>query len=337
MIVAEKLKKGDTIGIVSPSSCLGGLVQRRFYQGVRKLEDLGFHVIVAPHALDVTGYTAGSAKERAGDIMAFFKNPKVKAIICSIGGFHSNELLKELDFDVIRENPKIFVGYSDATVLHFAFYTQCGLVTYYGPSVMNQLADLTDINDYSMEYFQKALMQEEAIGEVQPSEFWSDELLDWFGEEDLHRKRKVFTNYGYEWLKPGKAESTVMGGCIESMLHLRGTKYWPDFNKKIFLWEIAERSEDITKGKEVSIIDSYLTDLELSGVFSQISGMVIGRPYGYTEEETEELKKIILRKTEEYSFPILFNVNVGHADPIMTLPLGGKVKLDSERNLFYCE
>ena len=125
MVIAEKLKKGDTIGIVSPSSCLGGLVQRRFYQGVKRLEELGFRVLIGEHALDVTGYTAGNAKERASDLMAFFKNPEVKAIICTIGGFHSNELLKELDFDVIRENPKIFLGYSDATVLHFALHTQC--------------------------------------------------------------------------------------------------------------------------------------------------------------------------------------------------------------------
>jgi len=336
MKIPEKLKIGDTIGIVSPSSCLGGLVQRRFYQGIKKLEELGFRVLVGEHALDVTGYTAGSAKERASDIMDFFRNPEVNAIICSIGGFHSNELLKELDFDVIKENPKIFLGYSDATVLHFAFHTQCDLVTYYGPSVMNQLADNTAINDYSMEYFKKALMQEGEIGEVEPAAIWSDELLNWFGDEDLHKEQKQNENTGYEWLKPGKAEGAILGGCIESMLHLRGTKYWPSFEKKIFFWEIAERSEDISRGKEVSIIDSYLTDLELSGVFSQINGMVIGRPYGYTEEETEQLKKVILRKTEDYSFPILFNVNIGHADPIITVPLGAEVKLDSEKNLFYC-
>jgi len=336
MIEAKKLKRGDTIGIVSPSSCLGGLVQRRFYQGVKKLEELGLTVVVGKHALDVTGYTAGSARERAEDIMDFFRDPKIKGIFCAIGGFHSNELLKFLDFDVIRENPKIFLGYSDATVLHFALHTQCNLVTYYGPSVMNQFADMTKVNEYSMDYFKRALMQEREIGQIEPSEFWSDELLDWFGNEDLTAERVQNFNAGYEWLKPGKAEGDILGGCIESMLHLRGTKYWPDFTDKIFLCEIAERSEDISRGKEVSVIDSYLTDLELSGVFEQTCGMVIGRPYGYTEEEMEQLKEVILRKTADHSFPILFNVNVGHVDPIMTVPLGKSVKLDSAENLFYC-
>ena len=337
MIEPSKLKQGDKIGIVSPSSCLGGLVERRFYQGVKQLEKLGLKVIIGKHALDVTGYTAGSAEDRAEDIMDFFADPEIKGIFCSIGGFHSNELLKYLDFHVIRENPKVFLGYSDATVLHFALHTQCNLVTYYGPSVMNQFADMTAVNKYSMEYFKKALMQEDEIGMIKPSEFWSDELLDWFENEDLIEERVKNLNSGYEWLKDGNAEGEILGGCIESMLHLRGTKFWPNFKDKIFLWEIAERSEDISRGKEVSVIDSYLTDLELNGVFEEVCGMVIGRPYGYTEEEVDELKKIILRKTEEYSFPILFNVNVGHVDPIATIPLGKRVRLDSNENLFYCE
>jgi muramoyltetrapeptide carboxypeptidase len=334
LIKPRKLEKGDTIGLISPSSPLAGLIPHRTEKAIKMLQELGFKVKIGMNALKVTGYTAGSPKERAEDINSFFKDKEVKAIISFIGGNHSNQVLNYLDFQLIKKNPKIFVGYSDVTVLHFAFYTQCNLVTFYGPAALTQFAENPRILSYTEEYFKKALMETKPIGKIKPSSYWTDEVLDWFKKEDLKRPRRMKKNKGWQWLRKGRAEGSILGGCITSMMHLRGTKYWPDFSNSIFFWEIPESDCDFKKGRKVEIIDSCLTDLELSGVFQKIKGMIIGRFFGYSEEEKKEMIKIIKQRTANYKFPILLDVDIGHTDPMITIPLGVKAEIDSSKNLF---
>lgn len=335
LIKPKYLQKGDTIGVVSPSAPLAGLVPHRVKKGIRMLEKLNFKVKLGKHALKVTGYTAGSSKERARDINNFFKDKNIKAIFSFTGGNHSNQILKYLDFDLIKKNPKIFLGYSDVTVLQFAFYTQANLVSFYGPAVLIQFAENPEIFSYTKEYFGKTLMSSEPIGQIKASLKWTDEILDFFKKEDLKRPRKMEKNKGWQWLKRGKSEGPILGGCITSMMHLRGTKYWPDFSGCILFWEIPESDGDFTKGKSPENIDACLVDLELSGLFDQIKGMIIGRPFGYTKEQLELLRRIICERIKGYHFPVLFGVDIGHTDPMITVPLGIKVKLDSAKNFFY--
>lgn len=334
LIKPPKLKIGDTVGLISPSAPLAGLVPHRTQKAIKGLKEMGFKVKVGKSALKVTKYTAGSPRERAEDINSFFKDKEIKAIICFIGGNHSNQILKYIDFDLVKKNPKIFLGYSDATVLHFAFYTQSNLVTFYGPAALTQFAESPRILPYTEEYFKKALMETKPVGKIIPSSYWTDEVLDWFKKEDLKRQKKMKKNRGWQWLKQGKAKGHILGGCITSMMHLRGTKFWPDFKNSIFFWEIPESDCDFTKGEKIENIDSYLTDLELSGVFEKIKGMIIGRPFGYSRKELNLLAKIIKEKFKKYNFPILFNVDIGHTDPMITIPLGVKVRIDSSKNLF---
>ncbi len=334
LIKPPKLEIGDTIGLISPSAPLAGLVPHRAHKAIKTLESIGFKVKVGKNALKVAGYTAGYAKERAEDINSFFKDKEVKAIICFMGGNHSNQLLQYIDFDLVKKNPKIFVGYSDATVLHFAFYTQSNLVTFYGPAALTQFAENPRILKYTEEYFKKAVMDNKLVGKITPSSYWTDEILDWFEKADLKRPRKMRKNKGWKWLKKGKAEGPILGGCITSMMHLRGTKYWPDFKGSIFFWEIPESDCDFTKGEKIENVDSYLTDLELSGVFKNIKAMIVGRFFGYSEKERKQLVEIIKRRTAKYRFPVLMNVDIGHTDPIITVPLGMKCRIDSYQNLF---
>ena len=333
MIKPKVLKKGDTIGLVSPSSALAGLLPHKFEMGIKALENMGFKVKVGKNALKTTGYTAGTAEERAEDLNDMFKDPEVSAIMAMIGGFHANQIIDLLDYEMIAKNPKIFIGFSDITVLHFALNTQSSLVTFYGPALLTQFGGAFGVENYVTEYLQKALMSSDAIGKVEPSKEWTDEFLDWFAKKDLERPKIKKSNKGFIWLKNGKCEGELIGGCITSMLHLRGTKYWPNFKNKIFFWELAE-SSNMAKGEPIARIDAHLTDLRLSGVFDQISGMMVGRPYGYSDEEFEKLKNVILSNTKGHNFPILYNIDIGHTDPIMTIPLGVKAKLDSDKNEF---
>lgn len=334
LLKSKSLKIGDTIGLVSPSAPLAGLVPHRTQRGIRMLQELGFKTKIGKHALKITDHTAGNAKERAEDINTFFRDKEVKAIFSFTGGNHSNQVLKYLDFNLIKKNPKIFLGYSDATVLHFALYTEANLVTFYGPAVLTQFAENPKVLPYTETYFKKALMKTQRIGKIQPSSQWTDEILDWFKKEDLKRPRKMKRNKRWQWLKSGKAEGQILGGCITSMMHLRGTTYWPNFSNSILFWETPESGDDFTRGEKVENIDSYLANLELSGVFEDIKGMIVGRFFGYFEHEQREVVKIIKERTSDYKFPILLNVDIGHSDPMVTVPLGVKTKIDSSKNLF---
>ena len=334
MIKAERLHQGDTIGIISPSSALAGLVPHRLNAAVTNLENMGFKVKIGKNATKVTEYTAGSVEERVEDIHAMFADDEVRAIVCAIGGFHANQIIDKLDYQLIATHPKIFVGFSDISVLHFALYTQSNLVTFYGPTAIPQFGSVFGVDPYTETGFLKAVTQAESIGEVLPSEQWTEEMLDWFSKKDLERPQEMQPNSGYKWLYEGVAEGDLVGGCITSILHLRGTKYWPDFQGKIFFWEIPESSADFTKGEPLSRVDAHLTDLALSGVFDEIAGMVIGRPRGYSESETEKLHDVIRKYVGSRRYPVLFNVNIGHTDPITTLPLGVRARLDSSAKSF---
>lgn len=327
------LQKGDTIGLVSPSSGLAGLVPHRVEQAKQMLEELGFRVKVGQHTLETEGYVSSAPEKRASDLHDMFQDTEVKGIISMIGGNHSNHLLPLLDYDLIRSNPKVFMGFSDITVLHLALHSQAGLVTFYGPAVLGQFGENPKMLEYTQEYLKKALMNTSPIGEVHASKKWTEEVLNWFEKKDLERPRILKPNPGYTWLREGAASGPILGGCISSMMHLTGSKYWPDFTGKILLLETPE-GVDFAKGQEVSEIDAYLMDLKLNGTFDKISGIVFGRPFGHTIEQEKQLRKVILQHTEGFNFPILYGVDIGHTDPMITIPLGVKVSLNSNKSYF---
>ena len=333
MIKPPKLTKGDMIAIISPSAGLAGLFPHRLENAKIALEKLGFKIKIFPRTKTVLDWSSGLPKERAEDLHDAFLNKNVKAIICSIGGLVSNQLLPFINFNIIKKNPKIFCGYSDITILHYAFFTQIQLVTFYGPAALTQFGEYPKPLDYTLKYFLKALATSKPVGKIIPSLKWTDEVLDWSKKDDLKRPRQLKENKGFEWLKEGSAKGQIIGGCLPSILQLKGTKYWINHKNKIFFIEIPE-GQDFMKAYSLEYVDSNLTDLELSGIFEQINGLVVGRPYRYTLQEEEKFKKIILRHTEAYSFPILYSIDIGHSDPMITIPLGTEVKLDSNSNSF---
>ena len=137
---------------------------------------------------------------------------------------------------------------------------------------------------------------------------------------------------GYEWWKEGTVHGNILGGCVPSINHLTGTEYWNDFDGKIMFIDIPEGNP----GEKFSLanLDSFLADLDNLGIFKNIKGLIIGRPYFYEEEDNKKLKNIIEYYTKDYNYPILFNANIGHASPIITIPLGAEVFLDSQKNIF---
>lgn len=326
------LEKGDTIGIIAPSSGLAAIFPHRIDNAVKFLESEGYKVKIFPCVKKIKGWESASPKERAKEIMDAFTDNEVKAIICSIGGNVLNKTLKFLDFEKIKENPKILSGYSDISVLHYALNKKCNFVTFYGPCAMTQFGEFPKPLEYTINYFNKAVV-EGKIGEVKPSKEWTDEVLDWGRKLDLERPRKLNKNKGFEWLREGKAEGQIIGGCLPSISHLLGTEYWPSHKDKIMFIEIPE-GQDFSKGEPLAEVDAKLADLELHGIFEEIKGLIVGRPFRYSEEETNEFKRIILDNTKDYDFPILYGVDIGHTDPQITIPLGTKVSINSKISTF---
>lgn len=334
LTIPNRLKKGDTLGIISPSAGLAPFAMHRINNAVKYFKDMGYKVIIGKHALKNDGYVSASINERVEDIHSMFSNSQIRAIICTIGGNNSNQLLPFIDFNLIKNNPKIFIGYSDISILHFAIQSQSSLATYYGPCVMTQFGEYPKPLPYTIKFFNKLLCSNSSknISVVQ-SKFWTDETPNWFEKKDLLAPRKQVKNIGYEWLRNGKSSGTAWGGTIPSINYLLGTKYWVKPKKSIFFLDIPE-GKDINSGLGLSEVDAYLTNLDNAGVFDEIKGIIVGRPYKYTLEECNKLKEIILRITNKYDFPILYNANIGHVDPIITLRYGQKIEIDSNKNYF---
>lgn len=333
--IPAPLKRGDVIGLISPSSGPHPLAIHRIKQAEETLASLGYRTKIATHALQNNGYVSGSIDDRVADLHSLFVDRSVKAIMCTIGGNNVNHLLRHLDYSLIRKNPKIFVGYSDITVLHYALNSQAGLATYYGPCAMTQFGEFPKILDYTLKHFiyetSEKNLKNRGYDIVAASE-WTDEFCDWFKQKDRQRPRKMKKNEGYEWLRMGVGTGPALGGAILSINHLAGTKYWINPKGAIFFLDILQEGGLLNE----SAVDALLADLYNIGVFDSLSGLIIGRPAGYTPDEINRLKELILIYTarSKKKYPILYNASMGHTDPIITIRYGRTIHLDGSKNEF---
>jgi muramoyltetrapeptide carboxypeptidase len=316
------LRAGDTIGVIAPSWGGPAAVPHRVENGVRFLESLGYRVVLGAHAMGERGYVSGTPEERAADVNGFFADPGVHAIVAAIGGDHSCHLLPLLDFELIRRNPKILVGFSDVTVLNLAIHARTGLVTFNGPALMTDFGEYPEPPAYTVENFLRVVARAKPAGALAPAAAWTEEFLDWREKLDLTRARALTPSPGWSWLKPGRGVGRLVGGCIESMEHLRGTPYWPEMDGAIWFFETSEAAP------LPAYVDAVLQDYENMDVLGRLNGMVVGRPMRYTDEQKAQLREVVLERTRRYGFPIVADVDFGHTSPQLTLPIGCRAELD---------
>jgi muramoyltetrapeptide carboxypeptidase LdcA involved in peptidoglycan recycling len=325
---APALRPGDTIGIVSPSWSGGEAFVPRARRGIATLKRLGYRVKVAPHAINNAGHVSDTARNRADDLHAMFADPEVKAILATIGGDHSCHLLPLIDWDLIRRNPKVFMGFSDITVLNLAIWSQTGLITFNGPCLLTDWAEFPEMPAFSRTQALNAISRTEPMGDLSPAPWWTEEFLDWSTGADISRPRLRESSTGWTWLREGRAERPLLGGCLESLQHLRCTRYWPDFTGAILFLETSEERptpEDV---------DGMLMDYENMGVFDVIHGLVFARPYGCAVDDVARLHDVIRERTEPCGFPVITDTDTGHTTPLQTLPIGCAALLDSSANRF---
>lgn len=303
IIKPPKLKNGDVVGVISPSTPV--FSKKDLTRGMKVLESLGFKPKLGPKALEVTGnYKAGTRKDRLHDLNAMFLDDEVRGIFCTGGGYISIQLLPDMDWSMIEKNPKIFVGYSDITTLLNTITEKTGLITFHGPTV-ETLNSETKSAKFTLQSLKDSLMKGE---------------------------KSRLANYT-EWkvLKAGKAEGNLVGGNLDVTSSLLGTPYEPKWDGKILFWEEV--------GETIEGIDNMLWRLRVAKVFKKIEGMIVGKITNMQsiEDETEGwsnlenppvLEDIILEATEGFNFPIIYGADFGHDVPSLTLPIGAKAFMD---------
>lgn len=328
----SRLKKGDTVAIVS---LCGGILGEDW--AIHKLniakerleKDFGLKVLVMPNALKGVDFLYNHPELRAKDLMDAFENKEVKAIFNAIGGCDSIRLLPYINFETIKNNPKIFTGFSDATTIHFML-NKAGVCSYYGASVMNNFAEYVKINDYTKNAIINTLFKPKSNQEILSSPVCSYKKdTVWWKPENINVQRKFYKDeHGYELLQgSGVVSGKLIGGCIDVFENLLGTKIWPKpahFKNKILCLETS--NEDMP----VEVLEAILRNLTAQGIFDVISGILVGKPASEEvyEKYKNAYKKIIGVEAKRPNLPIMYNVNFGHAEPIGIIPFGIKCQID---------
>lgn len=334
LIKPKRLQPGDCVATVSPSWGGAGepALNWRYEQGVKRLVDIfQLEVVAMPNSLKGEDYLYKNPQARAEDLMSAFKNEHIKGIIANIGGEDSIRLLPYIDFNIIRENPKIFMGYSDVTISHL-FCHKAGVSSFYGPAILTDFAENVEMDPYTIETVNRTLFSNEMIGEVQPAIEWTSEHLEWIEENKSHR-RTMKKNLGYEILQgSGIARGHLIGGCIEVLEFAKGTEIWPEkkhWQNSILFFETSEEKT------EPDYMKYWLRNYATQGILENVNGIIFGKPYGecYYEEYKEEIKKVMYEFGLD-DLPILYNLNFGHTEPKFILPYGAKAEINCDKNTF---
>lgn len=325
-ITPEKLKLGDTIGIVCPSAGINIKARHRIENAKNYLESVGFKVKLGKAIfVEDKEYTSGTVEERVNDLHNMFSDPDVRAVLCGTGGNHSNQLLKYLDYELIRNNPKMFIGYSDITVMHYALYTQADLITYYGPCAATQFGENPEILNYSKDSFWNECILPTHARVIDPSKEWTEEFLDWFEQKDVTRPRFLQKNNGYKLIRHGQATATITPTCVMSVNRLAGTKYWIDPSDKVMILDVLLSPGELDFG----LLDAYLTDLSNIGVFDNLKGLLISRLAGFSPKDEAHFYERLDELTRDTPYPIIANFDIGHTDPINTVRYDQTISIDT--------
>lgn len=295
-----RLKNGDVIGIISPASSPSDQV--RLENGIRYLEKLGYRIKVGKNVGKSNGYLAGTDQERADDITTMFKDKNVKAIFCLRGGYGASRILDKFDYKVVKNNPKIFVGYSEITALQIAFLVKAGLVTFAGPMVATEFGN--DLSKYTEEYFWRIITSKKKIG------------------------RLAYPDNGrLPGISKGSSSGRIIGGNLSVFSALIGTEYFPDVKGRILL--IEEVNEPPYK------LDRLLNQLRLIKVFKYINGIILGRFVDCFEHDSEKrtltLGEVMEHYLKDLKIPVIYTFPHGHVKDIITVPFGINIKLNATK------
>ena len=299
MIKPFALSPGATLGIIAPASPAYDPLEVE--HGRKILEELGFRIVLAPNSLRKNRYLAGTDAERLSDLIHMFLNPTIDGLLCLRGGYGCMRLLSQIDYRIIRNNPKILVGYSDITALQLAIWKHAGLVTFSGPMLVSDFG--RQAGEYTLKHFDKALTSPFALGTIPPAPGARCEVL-----------------------RPGRASGRLLGGNLTLIAATLGTPYEVDTRGSIlFLEDVDEQPYRVER---------MLQQLRLAGKFRFVEGIVFGEFTGCeAKEDTNSfsLQEVIREAIKDTAVPCYYGLAAGHGLNKATLPLGVKTEIDAAR------
>lgn len=320
-MIPAKLQTGDTIAVFSPSSPATATVVSRYQRGKEYLEGKGYRILEGSLTGKRDFYRSGTIRERAEELNQLIRNPQVKCIMAAIGGMNSNSLLPYLDYESLRENPKIIVGYSDVTALLLGIYAQTGLTTYYGPAMVASFGEFPPFVDETYRYFADIVAEGCTFPHVLPTpKQWTDEFLDWKTQDRAKKgqENQLITLHG------GTVEGRLIGGNLNTMQGIWGTNYFPQITKGTILM-----IEDSLK--DAATVERSFSLLKCSGIFDRIGGLILGKHEKFDDLGTGRKPYEILQEVMgEVDFPVLAEFDCCHTHPMLTIPIGAKIRLDAD-------
>lgn len=337
MIKPKKLQKGDTIAIVALSWGGHEYFPHIVKQGIKRLEhEFGFKVKKG-NTLNLTNKELyENPKKRADDLHEQFLDKNVKGIIAIIGGNESVRVLPYLDMNLIKNNFKFFMGYSDIATFN-TYFNIHGLVTFNGQTVMAGFAESKQLEEDFVEHINKFFFEDNNNFEYKKFKRYTNKYLDWRDPENLKLENTNYikNNDNWHFISGNKiVEGELFGGCIEVLEFMKGTQFWPkeDFWKnKILFFETSEEKP------KVSNVEYWLRNYGMQGILNKVNGIVFGRARDYSENEKKELENVILKILKEFKLEnlnVITNVDFGHTDPQIILPLGIKAEINPQKKTF---
>lgn len=314
------LKKGDSIGVFSPSSAITKTSPNRTKRAIEYLEDKGFKVVKGSLTGKSDYYRSGSIKERIEELNSLIRNPNVRCIMSTIGGMNSNSLLPYIDYEAFKKDPKIIIGYSDVTAILLGIYAKTGISTYYGPVLVASFGELEPYVSETYKYFKNILMDEiQYPYEVKMPKLWTDEYINW----ETQDRSKAPVDNSLITVNDGVCEGRLIGGNLNTMMGIWGTEYMPEIKKGDILF-----IEDSLK--DCATIERSFSLLKLSGVFDKISGIILGKHELFNDNGTgRKPYEILLEVMGDTKIPFLADFDCCHTHPMITLPIGCEVRLDA--------
>ncbi|WP_085829265.1 S66 family peptidase [Clostridium massiliodielmoense] len=315
-----KLNKGDAIGIFSPSTPITSICPKRFQRGKQYLESKGFKIIEGNLTGKSDFYRSGSINERAAELNELIKNPEVKCIMSTIGGYNSNSILPYIDYEAFKKDPKIIIGYSDVTAILLGIYAKTGIKTYYGPALVASFGELEPFVDWTYKYFEEIFLNDKNIPyELKKPKYWTDECIDWETQNRSKEQRENKWTTVYDGIVTGR----VIGGNLNTMQGIWGSEYMPTIKEGDILF-----IEDSLK--DAATIERSFSLLKLNGVFEKISGIILGKHELFDDLKTgRKPYEILLEVLGETKIPFIAGFDCCHTHPMMTLPIGATIELDA--------
>ncbi len=329
--VPRALRPGDKVAAVSPSWGGPSMFPERYRAGKHQFEAIfGVEIVEMPNTLAPAEYVAQHPEARAADLMQAFADPSIAGIVATIGGDDSIRLLPHLDLNILSQNPKVFIGFSDTTTLHFACLT-AGLRSFYGPSLMAGFAENGGMHTFSIDACFRALSSTQPMGVVPANEEgWVAGSTDW-SNPVLQAEPRILAPAGAPKVLQGSAKVTghLMGGCAEVLEMVKGSPWWPSLE----MWKGAvlfyETSEDAPDPKYIRY---WLRNLAAQEILQSLNGILIARPDPAGRPDyRENLETAFVQSLGEAglsNMPVLSGLDFGHTQPMLTLPYGAQVEID---------